>query len=59
MVRFNFNANTKEEAENYLLNRAVQLLKHNVRLISMEEKEGLIDAVLEHNKIIYHSYFCF
>ena len=57
MERFNFNADTFEEAENYLINRSIQLTMFNVKLLEIVEiPEGAI-AYFNYKNTKYQSIY--
>jgi hypothetical protein len=58
-MRFDFNANTHSKATEYILNRAVQLLKYGVRLIRVQEVDFGIDATFVYDGQEYHGIYVF
>ena len=59
MKRFNFHANSYDEAYNYILNRTIQLLKYGVTLESSFEIEEGIDVTFSYNKDEYHAIYVY
>lgn len=57
MKRLDFNAETIEAAENYIYNRAIQLLKFNVVLRGIVVREQGVIAVFGYENEIYHSFY--
>lgn len=63
-MRFNHNAQNYNDAVEYILNRATQLLKYNVKLIDIKainfepyKDKDNVDATFEYNGEIYHSVY--
>ncbi len=57
MKRFEFNADTIVDAENYIYNRAMQLLKYGVKLISLNDIDFGVDAIFTYNGEEYHGIY--
>lgn len=55
--RFNFNANTIEQAVSYINTRAIQLLRLNFKLLRIEEFEWGISAFFEKENKIFQSIY--
>lgn len=57
MKRFDFNANIMSDASHYIYNRAIQLLKYDVVLESIQEIEFGVDATFTYKGETYHGIY--
>lgn len=57
MKRFEMNTDSLKEATNYIVNRSIQLLKYNVRLVSIDEVDIGLDATFSYDNEEYHSIY--
>lgn len=55
--RFNFNANTLDEAKDYIFSRSKQLLRHYFKLIDIQEYQWGVSAIFEKDGRKYQSMY--